>query len=58
MSHKSGHVIIKMAAAHDDDPIKNVEVEIDVTGKTPEEVAAITRRVVRKIETMSNDAED
>ena len=57
MSHKSGHVIIKLAATREDDPIKSAEVQLDVTGKTPEEVAALTRKVVRKIETMS-DAED
>lgn len=44
-----------MAASHDDDPIKIAEVELDVTGKTPEEVAAMTRQVVRKIESMSSD---
>lgn len=55
MSHKSGTVIVRMAASHDNDPIKTAEVELDVTGKTPEEVAAMTRQVVRKIESMSSD---
>jgi hypothetical protein len=55
MSHKAGHIIVKMSATHEDDPVKSAEVQIDVTGKTPEEVAALTRRVVKKIETMSDD---
>lgn len=55
MSHKAGHIIVKMSATQEDDPIKNAEVEVDVTGKTPEQIAAITRRVVKKIETMSDD---
>jgi hypothetical protein len=55
MSHKAGHIIVKMSAAEESDPIKSAEVQIDVTGKTPEQVAAITRRVVKKIETMSVD---
>lgn len=55
MSHKAGHIIVKMSATNDSDPIKNAEVEIDVTGKTPEEIAAITRKVVKKIETMADD---
>ena len=58
MSHKSGHIIVRMAATEESDPIKVAEVEIDVTGKTPEEVAVMTRRVVRKIEAMSSSAED
>lgn len=55
MSHKSGTVIVKMVATENDDPIKSVEAELDVSGKTPEEAAAAIRRVLKKIEQMSVD---
>ena len=57
MSHKSGTVIVRMEAVADPDPIRSVNVEIDVTGKTPEEAAAAIRRVMRKIEQMSAEDE-
>lgn len=57
MSHKSGTVIVRMAAAEADDPIKSVEAELDVSGKTPEEAAAVIRRVLKKIEQMSSDGD-
>lgn len=55
MSHKSGHIIVKMVATEETDAIKDVSVEVDVSHKTPEEVAAILRKVMKKIEQMSTD---
>lgn len=57
MSHKSGHIIVRMIAVDDSDPIRSVNAELDITGNTPEEAAAAVRRVLKKIEQMSAEGE-
>jgi hypothetical protein len=57
LSHKSGTVIVRMTSTEATDPINAVEAEIDVSGKTPEEAAAVIRRVLKKIEQMSSDGD-
>lgn len=57
MSHKSGTVIVRMTATEATDPIHAVEAQIDVSGRTPEEAAAVIRRVLKKIEQMSSDVD-